>query len=94
MKLKNFFYKNSKSQHLWFQLCVSCSLSFAELPPQVGEMLSLEMLNLWSNHIEELPTSLSSLPKLRILNLGCAFFVVVVASSSVLVVANDTNWHA
>ena len=26
---------------------------------------------MWNNHIDELPTSLSSLPKLRVLNLGC-----------------------
>lgn len=33
------------------------------------------MLNLFNNHIEELPVSLSSMPKLRILNVGSVHII-------------------
>lgn len=44
---------------------------------RAGLNINLQSLNLWNNQIEELPTSLSSLSKLRILNLGsvCRGFV-------------------
>jgi len=40
------------------------------LPPNIAELVNLEILNLFNNHIEELPTSISTLPKLKILNIG------------------------
>lgn len=40
------------------------------MPPGIANLTQLEMLNLFNNHIEELPVSLSSMPKLRILNIG------------------------
>lgn len=40
------------------------------MPPGIANLTQLEMLNLFNNHIEELPVSLSSMPKLRILNVG------------------------
>ncbi len=40
------------------------------IPPAIADLVSLEHLNLFNNHVEELPTALSSLPKLKILNLG------------------------
>lgn len=44
--------------------------NFLEVPPGIANLTQLEMLNLFNNHIEELPVSLSSMPKLRILNVG------------------------
>jgi Leucine-rich repeat (LRR) protein len=42
------------------------------MPPGLANLINLEILNLANNQIEELPTSLSSMPKLRILNLRFA----------------------
>jgi len=42
----------------------------AAVPPSIGELANLELLNLFNNTIEELPTSLSGMQKLKILNLG------------------------
>ena len=42
----------------------------AAVPPSIGELANLELLNLFNNAIEELPTSLSGMQKLKILNLG------------------------
>jgi Leucine-rich repeat (LRR) protein len=43
---------------------------FPVVPPGLANLINLEILNLFNNQIEELPTSLSSMPKLRILNVG------------------------
>lgn len=43
---------------------------FTVVPPGLANLVNLEILNLFNNQIEELPTSLSSMPKLRILNVG------------------------
>jgi len=43
---------------------------FSVVPPGLANLINLEILNLFNNQIEELPTSLSSMPKLRILNVG------------------------
>ncbi|ESO90047.1 hypothetical protein LOTGIDRAFT_192139 [Lottia gigantea] len=42
------------------------------VPPNIIELYSLEILNLFNNHIEDagLPTNISSMPKLKYLNLG------------------------
>ena len=41
-----------------------------DLPPNVAELVNLEILNLFNNHLEELPIAISTLPKLKILNIG------------------------
>lgn len=54
---------------------------FPEVPPGIANLTQLEMLNLFNNHIEELPVSLSSMPKLRILNVGSVhvmFYILIV----------------
>lgn len=40
------------------------------MPPNISELKNLEVLNVFNNQIEELPTQLSSLQKLKHLNLG------------------------
>lgn len=40
------------------------------VPPGLANLVNLEILNLFNNHITELPISLSQMPKLRILNVG------------------------
>lgn len=40
------------------------------VPPNVAELKNLEVLNFFNNQIEELPTQISSLQKLKHLNLG------------------------
>ena len=45
-------------------------LCIVVIPPAVADLVNLEALNLFNNHVEELPTTLSALPKLKILNLG------------------------
>lgn len=42
----------------------------AAVPPGLANLVNLEILNLFNNHITELPISLSQMPKLRILNVG------------------------
>lgn len=49
-----------------FPLCV-CVLA---VPPNISELKNLEVLNMFNNQIEELPTQISSLQKLKHLNLG------------------------
>lgn len=51
-------------------LLLRFDIIFIEVPPGIANLTQLEMLNLFNNHIEELPVSLSSMPKLRILNVG------------------------
>ncbi len=46
----------------------------AAIPPNIADLVHLEVLTLWNNQIEELPTSISSLPRLRILNIGYIHF--------------------
>uniref|UniRef100_A0A286Y2E7 Ras suppressor protein 1 n=1 Tax=Cavia porcellus TaxID=10141 RepID=A0A286Y2E7_CAVPO len=50
------------------------------VPPNVAELKNLEVLNFFNNQIEELPTQISSLQKLKHLNLGlfcvCALCVI------------------
>ena len=48
---------------------LSISLSVA-VPPNIAELKNLEVLNFFNNQIEELPTQISSLQKLKHLNLG------------------------
>ena len=48
---------------------VSVSVSTA-VPPNIAELKNLEVLNFFNNQIEELPTQISSLQKLKHLNLG------------------------
>jgi hypothetical protein len=40
------------------------------VPPNIAELKNLEVLNFFNNQIEELPTQISSLQKLKHLNLG------------------------
>lgn len=49
---------------------IKIKFQFSDVPPGIANLTQLEMLNLFNNHIEELPVSLSSMPKLRILNVG------------------------
>lgn len=48
---------------------LSASVSTA-VPPNIAELKNLEVLNFFNNQIEELPTQISSLQKLKHLNLG------------------------
>lgn len=48
---------------------LSTSVSTA-VPPNIAELKNLEVLNFFNNQIEELPTQISSLQKLKHLNLG------------------------
>lgn len=50
-----------------FTLSVSVSVA---VPPNIAELKNLEVLNFFNNQIEELPTQISSLQKLKHLNLG------------------------
>lgn len=45
------------------------------VPPGLANLVNLEILNLFNNHITELPISLSQMPKLRILNVGSVHFI-------------------
>ncbi|XP_017752954.1 PREDICTED: ras suppressor protein 1 isoform X1 [Eufriesea mexicana] len=49
--------------HVCYFLCIA-------VPPGLANLVNLEILNLFNNHITELPISLSQMPKLRILNVG------------------------
>lgn len=40
------------------------------VPANISELKNLEVLNMFNNQIEELPTQISSLQKLKHLNLG------------------------
>lgn len=65
---------------------------FLEVPPGLANLVNLEILNLFNNHITELPISLSQMPKLRILNVGyvsimpffCLFIYRAIALSKCL----------
>lgn len=46
------------------------SLSLSGVPPNIADLKNLEVLNMFNNQIEELPTQISSLQKLKHLNLG------------------------
>ena len=50
-----------------FLLLLSLGLA---VPPNISELKNLEVLNMFNNQIEELPTQISSLQKLKHLNLG------------------------
>jgi hypothetical protein len=56
-----------------WDIYVICYNYFSVVPPGLANLINLEILNLFNNQIEELPTSLSSMPKLRILNVGWVF---------------------
>lgn len=40
------------------------------IPATIANLCNLEILTMFNNQLEELPTAISSLPKLRILNVG------------------------
>lgn len=44
--------------------------SLTAVPPNIADLKNLEVLNMFNNQIEELPTQISSLQKLKHLNLG------------------------
>ena len=44
--------------------------SLTAVPPHMVELVNLESLNLFNNHIEELPTNISSMQNLKLLNVG------------------------
>lgn len=51
--------------------CVHTHVSVSvAVPPNIAELKNLEVLNFFNNQIEELPTQISSLQKLKHLNLG------------------------
>jgi hypothetical protein len=56
-----------------WDIYVICYNYFSVVSPGLANLINLEILNLFNNQIEELPTSLSSMPKLRILNVGWVF---------------------
>ena len=64
-------YVNSRSN-----LCSLCILPFPApsappaVPANISDQKNLEVLNMFNNQIEELPTQISSLQKLKHLNLG------------------------
>lgn len=41
------------------------------VPANIADLRNIEVLNFFNNQIEELPTQISSLQKLKHLNLGC-----------------------
>lgn len=49
--------------------CLLLSL-VSVVPPNISELKNLEVLNMFNNQIEDLPTQISSLQKLKHLNLG------------------------
>ena len=44
--------------------------SLSELPPEIVELRGLEYLNLFNNHLEDLPSTISALPRLKELNIA------------------------
>jgi len=68
--LYNMIYQSYYLNCLYESLFLIGNYKFVEVPPGIANLTQLEMLNLFNNHIEELPVSLSSMPKLRILNVG------------------------
>ena len=52
---------------VWYALLCVC---FPAVPANISELKNVEVLNMFNNQIEELPTQLSSLQKLKHLNLG------------------------
>lgn len=56
-----------------FKICVILIFPFfmsSVVPANISELKNLEVLNMFNNQIEELPTQISSLQKLKHLNLG------------------------
>lgn len=51
------------------EFTISIFVSIA-VPANIAELKNLEVLNFFNNQIEELPTQISSLQKLKHLNLG------------------------
>lgn len=49
---------------------IPCFVSLSAIPANVADLKNLEVLNVFNNQIEELPTQISSLQKLKHLNLG------------------------
>ena len=54
---------------MFFQI-IEILFVFSVVPPGLANLVNLEILNLFNNHLTELPISISQMPKLRILNLG------------------------
>lgn len=50
--------------------CIIGVFVFIAVPANIAELKNLEVLNFFNNQIEELPTQISSLQKLKHLNLG------------------------
>lgn len=49
---------------------------FSGVAPNIADLKNLEVLNMFNNQIEELPTQISSLQKLKHLNLGFVFVLI------------------
>ncbi len=58
-----------------FTLTISLSL-FLAVPPNIADLKNLEVLNMFNNQIDELPTQISSLQKLKHLNLGLVWCLI------------------
>lgn len=56
-----------RSEVLEFTISIFVSIA---VPANIAELKNLEVLNFFNNQIEELPTQISSLQKLKHLNLG------------------------
>ena len=55
----------------FFHKCHIFHFTFSSVvPPNIADLKNLEVLNVFNNQIEELPTQISSLQKLKHLNLG------------------------
>lgn len=67
------FNKAGRKKYWWSVFLfhvLSLSLSLSAIPANVADLKNLEVLNVFNNQIEELPTQISSLQKLKHLNLG------------------------
>lgn len=61
-----------------FDMLIISDLSvFPVVPANISELKNLEVLNMFNNQIEELPTQISSLQKLKHLNLGYVLLLMV-----------------
>lgn len=63
---------------VWYACHSSLVLYFPAVPANISELKNLEVLNMFNNQIEELPTQISSLQKLKHLNLGYVSLTVCV----------------